>query len=137
MSWYWGGKLFEEPDEHMVGFVYEIRDIPNNKLYIGKKLFWTTHKLAPLKGKTRRRHRRTQSNWREYYGSNRALQAEVEVYGPEAFERNILVLCYSKTDMSWWETKIQMDRDVLRDSRYYNEIIACKITSRGMGIKKT
>jgi hypothetical protein len=132
MTWFFGDKPFAEPTEHMVGFVYEIRDIPNDKLYIGKKLFWTTTKLAPLKGKTRRRHRRLQSNWRDYYSSSRALKAEVEIYGPEAFERNILVLCYSKTDMSWWETKIQMDRDVLRDPRYYNEIIACKISRRGL-----
>ncbi len=137
MTWYFGDKPFLEPTEHMTGYVYEIRDIANHKLYIGKKLFWTTTKKPPLKGKTRSRYKRSQSNWREYYSSNRALQEQVETYGPEAFERNILVLCYSKSDMSWWETKIQMDRDVLRDPQYYNQIIACKITSRGLGIKKT
>lgn len=132
MTWLYGGIPFLEPADRMVGFVYEIHDLVHDRLYIGKKQFWTTQKLPPLKGKTRRRHRRTQSNWRDYYGSNRALQESVELYGPLAFERQILVLCYSKTDMSYWETRIQFDRNVLEDHRYYNEIIACKITARGL-----
>lgn len=132
MTWYFGDKEFLEPDLNMVGFVYEIEDLHNHRKYIGKKLFWTTQKLPPLKGKTRRRHRRTQSAWRDYYGSNRALQEQLALLGPTQFKRNILVLCYSKTDMSYWETRIQFDRNVLSDPQYYNEIIACKITSRGL-----
>lgn len=136
-TWHWGGKPFEEPQDTMVGFVYEIHDLTNDRLYIGKKLFWTTTKLKPLKGKTRRRHRRAQSDWRDYYGSNRALQEQVKLLGPEQFKRNILVLCYSKTDMSYWETRIQFDRDVLRDSRYYNQFVSCKITASNLTGGKT
>ena len=132
MTWHFGGNPFLEPLPEQVGFVYEIRDIPNDRLYIGKKLFWTTTKLKPLRGMKNRRHRRTQSDWREYYGSSEALKLQVEIYGAEAFERRILVLCYSKTDMSYWETKIQFDRDVLRDPRYYNQFISCRIHAKGL-----
>lgn len=134
--WLYQGSEFAEPTEDMVGFVYEIHNLATDRLYIGKKLFWTTQKLAPLKGKTRRRHRRTQSDWRQYYGSNRALGAEVVLLDPEQIRRTILHICYSKSEMTWWETLTQIDRDVLRDPRYYNEIIACKISSRGLGVKK-
>jgi len=49
--------LFEnlpfEPDEDFlkdfVGFVYCITD-PDGKKYIGKKFFWSTRRLPPLKG---------------------------------------------------------------------------------------
>lgn len=132
MTWYFGDKPFENPLPEQVGFVYEIKDIANSKLYIGKKLFWTTTKLKPLKGMKNKRHRRTQSDWREYYGSNEELKEQVEIFGPEAFERKILVLCYSKTDMSYWETKIQFDRNVLHDDSYYNKFISCKIHAKGL-----
>lgn len=132
MTWLFGGKPFSEPEDRQVGFVYEIKDIANDRLYIGKKLFWTTTKLKPLKGMKNKRHRRTQSDWREYYGSSEVLKEQVEIYGPEAFERHILVLCYTKTEMSYWETKIQFDRNVLFDERYYNQFISCKIHARGL-----
>jgi hypothetical protein len=132
LTWLFGDRPFEEPLPEQVGFVYEIRDIPNDRLYIGKKLFWQTTKLKPLKGRTNRRHRRTQSDWRDYYSSSDALREQVEIYGPEGFERHILVLCYSKTEMSYWETKLQFDRNVLRDPKYYNQFISCRINARGL-----
>ena len=38
-----------------IGFVYEITDLSNNKKYIGKKNFYSTRKLPPLKGKVKKR----------------------------------------------------------------------------------
>ena len=45
------------PDElsSWVGFVYEILDTANGMKYIGKKNFWSTRRLPPLKGKSRKR----------------------------------------------------------------------------------
>jgi hypothetical protein len=132
MTWYFGDKPFLEPQPEQVGYVYEIRDLANDRLYIGKKLFWTVTKLKPLKGRKNRRHRTNQSDWQDYYGSNEELRAQVLIHGPEKFTRHILVLCYTKTMMSYWETKIQFDRDVLRDPKYYNQFISCKIHQKGL-----
>ena len=48
----------QEELESWVGFVYCITDLTNNKKYIGKKTFWSTRRLKPLKGKKRKRVKR-------------------------------------------------------------------------------
>lgn len=131
MTWFYENKPFQEPSDY-TGFVYEIHDTINDRLYIGKKLFYTTKKLPPLKGKTNRRHRRVQSDWQEYYGSNTELQAQVALHGGENFRRTILVLCENRNTMSYWEAKIQFDRDVLLDNKYYNQFIGCRINRKGL-----
>jgi hypothetical protein len=123
--------LTTTPEEYQ-GFVYEITDTVNNKLYIGKKLFWTIQKLKPLKGRVNRRHRRVETDWQDYYGSSDALNQQISIHGKEHFQRRILFMCANKTQMSYFETREQFVRDVLLDKSYYNGIIACKITSRGL-----
>jgi hypothetical protein len=136
MTWYFAGKPITETPEEYQGFVYEIHCLATDRLYIGKKNFWRVDKLPPLKGKTRRRHRRTPTDWGDYYGSNRVLLEDIEVYGPESVTRTILVLCANKTQMSYFETKLQFERSVLFDNRYYNDFIGCRITGRGMSSSK-
>ena len=53
--WTYENKLYHEAPKKYMGFVYLITDLTTNRKYIGKKLFWNTRKLKPLKGKTRRR----------------------------------------------------------------------------------
>ena len=97
------------------------------KKYIGKKLFWNTRKLKPLKGKTRRRTQVVESNWKNYYGSNEELQQLVENSHAQRFEREILHLCTKKGIMSYLEAREQFDRNVLLSDEYYNNFIGCKI----------
>ena len=125
-------KVFDIAPEGYQGFVYEIHDTKNNRLYIGKKNFWRTQKLKPLKGKTNRRHRRKESDWQSYYGSNENLKQQVEIFGPDHFHRKILVLCANKNQMSYFEMKKQFDYDVLLNDRYYNSYIGGRITARGL-----
>ena len=110
-----------------MGFVYLITDLTTNRKYIGKKLFWNTRKLKPLKGKTRRRTQVVESNWKNYYGSNEELQQLVENSHAQRFEREILHLCTKKGIMSYLEAREQFDRNVLLSDEYYNNFIGCKI----------
>lgn len=132
MTWYYKQQPVLEAPEEYLGFVYEIHDLKNDRLYIGKKLFWTTVKLPPLKGRSRKRHRRTQTDWRDYYGSSDQLKETVALQGPTNFNRTILYMCDNKNQMSYWETRTQFDRNVLFDNRYYNGIINCRITAKGL-----
>ena len=132
MNWHYNNQILDVAPEEYLGFVYEITDLVNKKLYIGKKLFWTTRKLPPLKGRVNKRHRRVETDWRDYYGSSEALNAVRAVIGNQQFERRILIMCANKNQMSYFETREQFARDVLLDKSYYNGIIACKITSRGL-----
>jgi hypothetical protein len=125
--WIYENKLYDEAPKEYMGFVYLITDLTTNRKYIGKKLFWNTRKLKPLKGKTRRRTQVVESNWKNYYGSNEELQQLVENSHAQRFEREILHLCTKKGIMSYLEAREQFDRNVLLSDEYYNNFIGCKI----------
>lgn len=131
--WYYRNKLFnakENDYQHYTGFIYLITDKENNKKYVGKKLFWRTIKRSPLKGKKRKRIEKIDSNWQDYYGSSEQVKTLVENYGGERFHREILRLCKSKGEMTYYEMKEQFDREVLFSDEYYNEFIGGKIHSK-------
>lgn len=136
MTWYMNGEVFDPTEDFLqdyVGFVYCITDKESGKKYVGKKFFWTVRKLPPLKGKTRKRTKRTQSDWQKYFGSNEQLKLLVEERGAEAYDREILRLCATKGQCSYYEAKAQFDRDVLLRDDYFNEFIGCKIHSKHLG----
>ena len=125
--WTYENKLYDEAPKEYMGFVYLVTDLNTNRKYIGKKLFWNTRKLKPLKGKTRRRTQVVESNWKNYYGSNEELQQLVEISNAERFKREILHLCAKKGIMGYLEAREQFDRNVLLSDEYYNNFIGCKI----------
>jgi hypothetical protein len=110
-----------------VGFVYRITNKSNGMKYIGKKIFISTTKLQPLKGKTRKRIVKKESDWKSYFGSSEEVKKLVEDLGEDNFLREILHLCKTKGEMSYIEAKLQFQYDVLLRDDYYNGIIQCKI----------
>lgn len=131
--WLFEDKEFDPADPRIVdlaGFVYCITDLTNGKKYIGKKTLWSVNRLKPLKGKTRRRIVKKASDWMKYYGSNEEVKLLVENHGGDRFKREILKLCKTKGLMSYYETKEQIEREVLFSDEYYNEFIGCKIHSK-------
>ena len=118
----------EEEIKPFVGFVYLITDLTNNKKYVGKKNLWSTRRLAPLKGYKRKRVKVTQSDWQNYYGSSEEVKLLVENSGRDRFKREILRLCISKGECSYYEMREQMVRDVLlKPDQYYNAFVGGKI----------
>jgi hypothetical protein len=126
--WYYNNEQFNPDDlSSWAGFVYLITDLSNGKMYVGKKTFWSTRKLPPLKGQKRKRIKKSHSDWQSYYGSSEEVKLLVEESGTDRFKREILRLCTSKGEMSYFEAKEQFDRDVLFRDDYYNAFIGCKI----------
>jgi hypothetical protein len=79
------------------------------------------------KGKTRKKVVKKESDWKHYYGSSKRLLADVELYGKDAFTREILYMCANKSQCSYLELREQMDRRVLESDAYYNDWISAKV----------
>ena len=89
MTWYYNKQPIEQLPKNCVGFVYQITNIANNRKYIGKKLAQFKRSRPPLKGKKNKRRYKVDSDWRDYYGSNEELLAEIKMQGTENFYREI------------------------------------------------
>jgi hypothetical protein len=127
MTWLYKGKPLAQAPKEYEGFVYLIHNPSTNKFYIGQKRFWSVRKLPPLKGKTRKRTVKKESDWQDYWSSSEALQQDAALLGKEHFVRTVVKLCRTKGELNYYEAKLQFKYDVLLDERSYNGIINCKI----------
>lgn len=127
MTWYLHNTA-QEFTEDMIGdafgMVYLITHTPTSKKYVGKK-FFTKAKTRQVKGKKKRS--RVASDWVTYWGSNKELQEEVKKNGEEQYTREILHLCKSRSECSYYETFEIFSRHALLSESYYNQWVSCKI----------
>ena len=130
MTWLYKDKIYDETPEQFQGFVYIITELDTGKKYIGKKFFWKPKTLPLTKTRKRRVKTRVESDWRKYYGSSITVQNLVEEKGLDNWKREILKLCETKGECSYYEAKLQFEHDVLLTDEYYNEFIGCKIHSK-------
>tara|TARA_B100001057_G_C22658909_1_gene875171 strand:+ start:625 stop:1026 length:402 start_codon:yes stop_codon:yes gene_type:complete len=128
--WTFNKEEYNNTPEDYQGFVYQITELDSNKKYIGKKNFWKPKTLPITKSRKRRVRTRTESDWREYYGSSDEVRRLVESRGQDKFKREIIRLCKTKGEMSYYEAKMQFDNDVLFRKDYYNNFIGCKIHAK-------
>jgi len=128
--WIYNEQQFYETPSDYQGFVYVITELDTDKKYIGKKNFWRP-KILPKNSKRARKIRtKVESDWQEYYGSSKEVQLLVESKGKSNYKREILRLCKTKGEMSYYEAKLQFENNVLLSDMYYNEFIGCKIHSK-------
>jgi len=125
--WIHKGKQIDELPANCEAFVYLITNKKNGMKYVGKKLAKFKTTKPPLKGKKNKRRGTRESDWRDYWGSNDHLKADVETYGEENFIREILYLCPSRGVASYLEAKEQFERKVLLTDHYYNGIINVRV----------
>jgi len=126
VSWLYKGKELVDIPEKSYGFVYLITHIPTNKKYIGRK-FFTKAGYKTVKGK--RKKIRVESDWRDYFGSSPSLKLDIEKFGKEQFRREIVRICYNRTECSYYESKEIFAADAILSESYYNEWISCKISA--------
>ena len=128
--WVYNDKEFNETPDEFQGFVYMVTEKDTGKKYIGKKFFWKPKILPVTKSRKRRVRTRAESDWRKYYGSSKEVQSLVESKGKDNYQREILRLCKTKGECSYYEAKLQFQYDVLLSDEYYNEFIGCKIHAK-------
>ena len=88
--WFYNDKEFDSTPEQYQGFVYMITELDTGKKYIGKKFFWKPKTLPKTKSRKRRVKTRIESDWRDYYGSNKNVQQLVEDKGKDKYKRFLL-----------------------------------------------
>ena len=130
MKWLYKEKEYDDTPEDYQGFVYCITEQDTGKMYIGKKFFWKPKTLPITKSRKRRVKTRVESDWRTYYGSSNTVQNLIEEKGTDNYKREILRLCKTKGECSYYEAKEQFTHDVLLSDEYYNEFIGCKIHAK-------
>ncbi len=123
--WYYNGKVFESSDiQDYFGFVYLIENTLNGRKYIGRKYLWS---FRTPKGKKRKV--KSESDWKNYYGSCPELKEDLEYYGRGIFRRTILSLHKTKGRTNFEETRQLFSNNVLTEGlddgtpRYYNSNI--------------
>ena len=126
--WIYEGKEYDETPEEYQGFVYEITEIDTGMKYIGKKFFWKPKTLPVTKSRKRKVKTKVQSDWKKYFGSSDKVKQLVESGIP--FKREILQLCRTKGECSYFEAKMQFEYDVLLRDDFYNEFIGLKLHSK-------
>tara|TARA_B100000242_G_scaffold281620_1_gene242061 strand:+ start:203 stop:613 length:411 start_codon:yes stop_codon:yes gene_type:complete len=134
--WTYQEKPIDELPEDVVGFVYQITNTTNDRMYIGKKLAKFKRSRRPLKGRKNKRRYKVDSDWQEYYGSSDELTLDIKKLGKEYFKREILFYCYSKAELNYVEAREQFARKVLESDNYYNGHIRVRVHGKGI-IKKT
>jgi translation elongation factor EF-G len=133
MSWIYKGEVFNDSKipEGALGFIYEMEAIIDGKAvrYIGKKNFYSTTKkkfgvkaLANMEDKRAKKYTiQVKTNYQNYYSSNKVLQ--------DAHKAGVLIkrfmvrICFSKTELTYHETKFQFVREVLEKEEYLNQNI--------------
>ena len=132
MTWIHNNKPVDCLPAEVVGFVYQITNTINGRMYIGKKLASFKRSRPPLKGRKNKRRYKVDSDWQDYYGSSDELTADVLKLGKEKFTREILFYCYSKAELSYVEAREQFARKVLESNDYYNGHIRVRVHGKGI-----
>ena len=132
MNWTHQGKPIKKLPEDCIGFVYQITNIINDRMYIGKKLAKFKKSRPPLKGRVNKRRYKINSDWKDYYGSSDNLTIDIKRLGKDNFKREILFYCKSKAELSYIEAREQFARKVLESNDYYNGHIRVRIHGSGI-----
>tara|TARA_R110000751_G_scaffold510_3_gene1823 strand:- start:1280 stop:1759 length:480 start_codon:yes stop_codon:yes gene_type:complete len=114
--------------ENAVGFIYIINMLKDDKRYgyIGKKNFYSKRKkrfgkkaLALITDKRSKKYEIvTKLDYQNYFSSNKELKEAYEngVY----MNRTIIKICFSKTELTYQETKAQFQHEVLERDNWLN-----------------
>lgn len=134
MSWIYNGDKFtsENIPEQAEGFVYVMTVEVDNTLYkyIGKKNFYSirkkklSKKRQPLDKRLKSYEIIKKLDYENYYSSNEVLKnAHKEGL---LINREILKICFSKTELTYQEVKHQFLHEVLEKNEYLNANILGK-----------
>ena len=124
------------------GFIYRVVHIPTGKAYIGKKVLMYQKKVKLTKKelleythvvgrKPAYKLAMTESDWQNYYGSNKEIVAILKEGKKDEFKREILCLASNKKLLTYYECKYLFIYQVLeKPDEFFNDNILGKFYRR-------
>jgi hypothetical protein len=123
------------------GYIYMTVHTKTGRSYIGKKAFQhTTNKklgkkeLAEIPVTRGKRPTKKQvikeSDWRTYYGSAN----EIKLLPKDEMKRYVIMLCKTKKQLTYCETKYLFQYNVLEDDRFINDNILGKFYRKDLEV---
>ena len=147
MSWTYKthkiGDITQFP-ENTFGFVYIVTHKPTGKAYIGKKVLFHNRKqkigkreLEKLQGVVGRRPSYKlvvkESDWMNYYGSQKDIKQLLLEGKKDEFERTILKCVQTKKQLTYFKIKYQMLYEVLeKPDEFFNDNILGKFFTKDL-----
>lgn len=149
--WLYNNKVIDRIDDmpkDCYGFIYKVTHIPTGKKYIGKKVLYFNRNVKLTKKelellREERKHQglggRTplkkkvvkESDWKNYYGSQKEILNLVKQSKESDFKREILKFTFNKKELTYYEVKFLFIEEVLENSsEYINDNILGKFFSR-------
>lgn len=124
----------EEITSSMFGFVYRITNLQTGKYYIGRKQFWSVHKVKVPNRKNKKRVV-VVSNWESYLSSSTQVKADIAKFGMDNFSFEIISIHKTKAELVFTEAKLiwqaMMSREEIYNSRsepiYFNAFTANRV----------
>ena len=147
MSWTYKTKKIGDVTqfpENTFGFIYLVTHKPTNKSYIGKKVLYHTRKQKIGKRELQRLEKAVgrrpsyklvvkESDWLNYYGSQKEIKNLLLEGKKDEFERIILKLSPSKKLLTYYEVKFQMIYQVLeKPDEFFNDNILGKFFTKDL-----
>jgi hypothetical protein len=139
MDWIYNGDIVSsslqlQPD--CIGFIYLITNHVDNRIYVGRKQLYSIVTKKPTAKELQQRPKakptsvKKESDWLQYWGSSKELTDDIKLYGIEnkelcitRFTRQILRLCNTKIDLTYWEVHYQCLFNVLTTNSYNKSIL--------------
>ncbi len=130
INWKYKGKNIDSIDkvpEGAIGIIYKITNITNGKYYYGRKTILSLRKRKLTKkeqalsenGKKKvTREVKEVSGWKKYCGSNKPLLEDIK--NGDKYKKEIIQFCFSKAEMTYYETVAIICNGGLLDENCYN-----------------
>lgn len=127
-----------------IGIIYRIDNLTTKKYYIGRKTVASLksrkltkkEKLLPEnKGKTIKKVFKSYSTWKSYVGSNDLLKDEIKK--GHKYKKRILRYCFSKTEITYFETKEIVCSGCMEDDNCYNDWFSARVYKRNLKLNET
>ena len=131
--------LMSQMPKNVYGFVYQIEiELNGSKLYyIGRKQLisrrkkmMTKKEIEPLPNKRLKKyyHVEKETDWQNYFGSNKPLLALIKQYGVEKLnlKKEILEYCFTELELKYKEVKNIICSGSMESTQYFNDNVSIK-----------